>query len=399
MADKTKVTARQMVAEALFSALELRGNTWFSIIGVAVGIAAVITTLGVASSARSNVLLGLSSAEARTVVVRAAPSAPDALTWDAIENVAAQGSVDVVGGVARVDVGEATAALMSPTITSVEGQPLPVLAISESLLQACHCEVVQGRSFTEKEWAGDEPAVLVGEQAALQLGLTRVAEGRALFIGQDAFRVAGVVSGGYGQSGVTGGVLIPATSAHVLGREGPVEALVILSRPGAAMDAANAAALALDPNRTGAVSASAPADQERIKQQVMGDIDVLYVILGAVSMLVGAVGIVNTRLMAVFARSGEIGLRRALGATRHQVLAQFCLEASLLGLAGGMLGASFSVLAVVVVAIANGWPPVLNPLLPVLGPVVGLVIGSLAGLYPATRAALIEPVDALRGGL
>lgn len=116
-------------------------------------------------------------------------------------------------------------------------------------------------------------------------------------------------------------------------------------------------------------------------------------------MLVGAVGIVNTRLMAVFARVSEIGLRRALGATRGAVLLQFGLEASLLGLAGGLLGASASIVAVVVIATANGWPPDLNPILPAAGALAGLVIGTLAGVYPATRAARVEPVDALRGGL
>lgn len=271
--------------------------------------------------------------------------------------------------------------------------------MSPGLLEACSCAVVQGRGFTPGEVAGEERAVLVGEQAAAQLGLSRVGGGRVVYIGGDPFPVVGTVSGGYGQSGVTGAVVVPVALARQVWRTGPVESLVVLSRPGATVEVARAAGIMLDPNRTGSVVVSAPADQERIKQQVMGDIDGLYLVLGGVSMLVGAVGIVNKRLMAVFARVSEIGLRRALGATRGAVLLQFGLEASLLGLAGGLLGASASIVAVVVIATANGWPPVLNPILPAAGPLAGLVIGTLAGVYPATRAARVEPVDALRGGL
>jgi ABC-type antimicrobial peptide transport system permease subunit len=121
--------------------------------------------------------------------------------------------------------------------------------------------------------------------------------------------------------------------------------------------------------------------------------------LGAVSLIVGAIGIANVTLVAVMERIGEIGLRRALGATRRHIATQFLLESATLGLVSGVLGASLGMLIVVGVAANQTWTPVMDPLVPVLAPLIGCVTGLLAGFYPALRAARLEPVDALRAGM
>jgi ABC-type antimicrobial peptide transport system permease subunit len=139
-----------------------------------------------------------------------------------------------------------------------------------------------------------------------------------------------------------------------------------------------------------------PPEPEDLRRDVEGDVNALFVVLGGVSLLVGAIGIANVTLVSVLERVGEIGLRRALGAARRHIAAQFLVESTTMGLVGGVIGASIGVLVVVAISAARTWTPVLDPWLPLVAPFLGALTGLLAGLYPAIRAGRLEPVEALR---
>jgi macrolide transport system ATP-binding/permease protein len=133
-----------------------------------------------------------------------------------------------------------------------------------------------------------------------------------------------------------------------------------------------------------------------VRDEVQTDLNVMFLLLGGLSLLVGAIGIANITLVGVMERTAEIGLRRAIGATRMHIASQFLVESASMGVMGGVIGASLGVLIVVVVSAYQVWTPVLDPAAPILSPVVGGTIGLLSGTYPAWRAAQLEPVEALR---
>jgi macrolide transport system ATP-binding/permease protein len=118
--------------------------------------------------------------------------------------------------------------------------------------------------------------------------------------------------------------------------------------------------------------------------------------IGGLSLVVGAIGIANITHVSVMERTGEIVLRRAIGATRWHIAAQVLFESASMGVIGGFLGASIGIIVVVAVSAFQQWTPVLDPWAPFAAPIIGGVIGLLSGAYPAMRASFLEPVEAFR---
>ena len=168
---------------------------------------------------------------------------------------------------------------------------------------------------------------------------------------------------------------------------------------GAAQLIGRQAPIALSPNDPDRLDVSVPSEPKAVKAKVEEDINALFLLLGGVSLLVGALGIANVTLVSVLERVGEIGLRRAVGAARRHIAAQFLVESTILGFLGGLLGASLGAVVIVGVSVAKDWVPVLDPRIPLLAPLAGALIGLLSGVYPAWRAASIEPIAALRAGV
>jgi putative ABC transport system permease protein len=172
--------------------------------------------------------------------------------------------------------------------------------------------------------------------------------------------------------------------------------MLIETRLGAAQVVAAEVALALRPDRPNLFKVTAPPDPSTLRAGVTGDLNSLFLLLAVVSLVIGAVGIANTTLVAVLERTNEIGLRRALGARPRHVAWQFLAESTALGALGGLVGTALGVTVVVGVSVAREWTAILQPWAVLPAPLVGGAVGLLAGLYPAMRAAHIEPLEALR---
>jgi ABC-type antimicrobial peptide transport system permease subunit len=219
-----------------------------------------------------------------------------------------------------------------------------------------------------------------------------------VFVGDRLYAVIGLLSNVSRQPSLLGSAIMPEGTAR---REFDLAAPALAqieTRIGAVDLISRQAPVALSPSDPGLLKVAAPPDPRSLRNAVKKDLNALFLLLGGVSLLVGAIGIANVTLVSVLERIGEIGLRRALGAARRHIAAQFLVESTAMGFAGGVIGASVGILVVVGVSASNTWTPVLDPWVPLCAPLLGALIGLLSGTYPALRAASLEPVEALRAG-
>jgi putative ABC transport system permease protein len=273
--------------------------------------------------------------------------------------------------------------------------------VSPGYLRAVHARVGTGRLFDEFHQRTGQRVCLLGKAAAARLGIARLDAQPAIFIGDTPLTVIGIIDDVDRQSSTLLSVLVPTATATDLwgapgGAEGEAPKVLIETRLGAAPLIGRQAALAIRPDQPERFKVTVPPDPKQLKEQVDGDLGTLFLALAGICLVIGAVGIANTTLVAVLERTGEIGLRRSLGARGRHIAAQFLTESAALGMLGGLVGTSIGVATVIAVAVAKDWTPILEPLTVLPAPAIGAVTGVVAGLYPAWRASRIEPVEALR---
>ncbi len=403
-AGRPQLAPRDLVEEALASLTARPGRAVLTALGTVLGVAALVATLGLSKTA-GNQIVGRFDALAATditVTPKVATSGGRVaggvvLPWDAEARVARLNGVVTAGNLSDVDLrGDLVRSVpVNDPVAQTEFQ-LPVKAASPGLYPAVRAQLSAGRLPDAGHSARGDRVALVGTNVAEQLHATRIEDQPAIFLGDRLYTVIGVISEVSRQPSLLGSVVIPeGTAARDFGLAGP-GTLQVETRIGAANLIANQAPLALNPSDPAALKVVAPPEPRRVRAGVQSDLNTLFLLLGAVSLFVGAVGIANVTLVSVLERVGEIGLRRSLGAARRHIAGQFLLESTTLGLLGGVVGAALGTLVVVVVAASRTWTPVLEPWVPLGAPLLGGFVGFLSGIYPSARAAAMEPVEALR---
>ena len=228
---------------------------------------------------------------------------------------------------------------------------------------------------------------------------SRVDRQPSIFIGDRAYQVIGIVDDVQRRADVLSAVLMPEGTARADFALAAPDELHLHLAVGAGPVVGSQLPTALSPNAPETIDVQTPPATSQVRQSVQADVNTIFLALGGVALLIGGVGIANVTLLSVLERVGEIGLRRALGATRRDIGAQFMVESVVVGLLGGMLGAALGVAVVVGVSAAQEWTPILDLRMVGVAALAGGVIGLLAGLYPSLKAASIEPIAALRGGV
>ncbi|MEA5117316.1 MAG: ABC transporter permease, partial [Propionicimonas sp.] len=271
-----------------------------------------------------------------------------------------------------------------------------VVAASSGLLDAVRGRVVTGRSFDAGHDQRGDRVALLGARLAEQLGVSRVDRQPSIFISGLAYSVIGIADDMQRRADLKDAVIIPLGAARADFGITAASELQVQIVVGAGKQVAEQAAIALSPDAPENIEVSAPAGRSELGANVQADVNVVFLVLGVIALLVGGLGIANVTMLGVMERVGEIGLRRALGATRRQIASQFMVESVMIGLLGGLIGASLGVFAVVGVALVQQWTPIIDPLLAVAAALLGALVGLVAGWFPARRASRIEPVTALR---
>ncbi|SHM80005.1 ABC transporter permease [Streptomyces yunnanensis] len=366
-----------------------------SALGIAIGIATMIAVVGISASSKAQLLQQLDTLG--TNMLKVAPG------QDMFSGEKAKLPKDAPGMIGRIPGVEHVGAVgdVQPTVRRSEKIPksdtsgLSVKAASESLLKALRGTVRAGIWLNDAN--GRYPSVVLGSVAAERLGIT--VPGQQVLIGKQYFTVIGILDPLPLAPEIERAALVgwQAAGTH-LDFDGHPTQIYERSTDASVESVHKLLARATDPQNPQNVEISNPSATLQAKAATEGAFDSLLLGLGGVALLVGGVGVANTMIISVLERRHEIGLRCSLGATRGQIRIQFVTESLLLSGLGGLAGVVLGAAATYVFAASGGMPWAIPPWSVGGGFAATLLIGSVAGLYPAVRAARLPPTLALQAG-
>lgn len=362
-----------------------------SALGISLGIATVVVVTGIPASSQQALLDELTALGTNLLRAQPVPRQDDdpvRLPEAAVAMTRRIGPVTTAAAVANTHTRVRRNDLLDPGHSS----DLTVLAATPDLLDAVNGHLRSGEFLPRPDF----PSVVLGHVAASRLGVDQAGEQPAVFVGETWFTVVGVLGPTPLAPDLDRAVLVGWEAARThLGFDGHPTVVYVKAGEQAIEDVRSVLPATLNPEIPATVQVSRPSDALAAKRATESSFSALFLGLAGVALLVGGVGVANTMVISVLERRGEIGLRRALGATRGHIRAQFLTEAVLLSGLGGLAGTALGALAVAGYATWNRWPVVLP--LPVLGlgALAALAVGAAAGLYPSIRAARLTPTQAL----
>jgi putative ABC transport system permease protein len=370
-----------------------------SALGIAIGVAAVVAVLGLSASSAAGLNAEIAALGTNLLTVangsgvfgnaEELPTAAPAM----IARIAPVTAVASTGAVMASS--NPVPAYRSPYIPVIQTNALSVHAASLNLLSTVGTSIAQGRWLNAA--TARQPVAVLGAAAAARLGIDRIYPGERIWVEGQWFYVAGILKPAALAPEMDSSVLVgfPAAEAY-LGFDGHPNAIYVKADTDQVPAVQSVLAATANPESPDSVQVSQPSAALVAQADAKSALNGLFLGLGAVALLVGGVGVANIMVISVLERRSEIGLRRALGATRGQIRAQFLSEAVLLSVAGGIAGIALGVAATAVYAHTKGWAVAVPTLAWAGGLGAALLIGAVSGLYPAMRASRLSPTEALR---
>ncbi len=365
-----------------------------SALGIAIGVAAIVAVLGLSSSSQAGLLDEISKLGTNLLTVQNGQTLTGGTAELPKEAPAMIARIGPVTDVQEAGTVNGVNTFRSPLIPSIDTNALSVDAASLGLPKAVGTTVAQGTYLNAA--TANEPVAVLGTAAAQRLGIDRLFPGERIWVDNQWFYIAGILNPAVLAPSVDSLVLVGFGVAEKnLGFDGHPSTIYVRAQEDHVNEVQNLLAATANPQNPSEVDVSQPSSALVAQADAQGAFDDLFLGLGAVALLVGAVGVANIMVISVLERRSEIGLRRALGATKGHIRVQFLSEAILLALIGGAAGVSLGALSTAVYAHVKGWQTVVPTEAWVGGIVAAILIGAVAGLLPALRAARMSPTEAL----
>jgi putative ABC transport system permease protein len=361
--------------------------------GIAIGIASIVAVLGVTRSSESELLAKLNQLGTNLLTVTNGQDGSGAeveLPASAAPMIALIGDVQSVAPTAQLT---AVNVFRNDHMPAGQTGGLSVRACDAALLGTLNGSLLTGRFLSTAPVA----STVLGYDAATTLGVTTAGPGSTVWLGGRWFTVAGILKPLPLAPEIDESALVSfGTAARLLGYDGHPSRIYVRANPDYVPGVYQMLAATTNPESPSAVNVSRPSDALTAQIEVKDASGSLILGLGAIALLVGAVGIANVMVISVLERRSEIGLRRALGAARGHVAVQFLAESLVLSFLGGVTGVLTGVGITAAVARYRGWAVLIPGWTLWGGVLVAIAVGAIAGAYPAWRATLITPSDALR---
>ena len=388
------LTAGDMMRVASVGLRTRRLRAALSALGIAIGVAAIVAVLGLSASSQAGLMTEISQLGTNLLEVT---NGQTLFGQTAELPKAAPAMMARIGPVTQIQYTGATTATAyrTPLIPSVNTNALSVDASSLGLPRAVGSSLYAGVYLNSG--TAHEPVCVLGAAAAQRLGIDRIFPGERIWVDNTWFYVVGILNPAVLTPEIDSSVLVgfPAAESY-LGFDGNPSRVYVRTANNEVGAVYSVLADTANPENPGNVDVSQPSDVLTAQADANGAFSDLFLGLGAVALLVGAVGVANIMVISVLERRSEIGLRRALGATKANIRIQFLSEAILLSLLGGAVGVGAGTLATAIYASTKGWAIDVPPVAWAGGFAAAIVIGAVAGLLPALRAARLSPTAALR---
>ena len=395
MTASARLAPHELLGVALQGLRQRRLRAALSALGIAIGIGAMVAVVGVSASSQANLLAEIDSLGTNLLTVTPGQTflgTNETLPDTAVGSIKHMGPVQQVSAVYQVS---GATVLRTPYVPSEQTGGIGVDATDSGLLHAVSGRLATGQFLSANN--DSFPTVVLGAQAANTLQIFNVSGRLQLFLGGTWFTVVGILKPVVLDPNLDSTAFIGLPAAERLFRTQPNPSeIYVRANVDQVTRVSNLLAPTADPQTPDGVQVSRPSDALEARAAAKGQFTTLLLGLGAVALLVGAIGIANIMVISVLERRTEVGLRRALGATRRHISSQFLTESALLAALGGIAGLLLGALATLGYALAKGQPWVVPVYALIAAPASGFAIGAIAGLYPAAKAARLSPTEALR---